>query len=277
MRQFLKYEFKNNWKSFLFSYLITIAAFVILSLFILIEKTNISSSEFAVIVFMNLMLLVGGAMIMGVVLFTINLVRSFYNSIYSDEGYLTLSIPKGTHSLFLSKIISNFVWVIGILISILIGVILLNICGQESINVLFETLYELLDFATGEAYIVPFRVLSVVAIIALSFVLMLLSFTLINMGGVRKAKLVLGLVIYMGLLYALSVLNIFTSYLSFGFAVNFDGEIVFALGRAGSKLFYEFGAVQYVFNATNFIINVGLTIGLYFLTVHLFENRLDME
>ena len=36
MRQFLKYEFKNNWKQFLLSYVLIIASFLLLSIFIMI-------------------------------------------------------------------------------------------------------------------------------------------------------------------------------------------------------------------------------------------------
>ena len=277
MRQFLKYELKNNWKSFLFTYLVIIGAFILLSIFILIEKSNIESSEFGIILFINLMFLVGGAMIMGAILFSINLVKSFYNSIYSDEGYLTLSFPKTTHSLLLSKIIINFLWVIGLFISVIIGIIIVGIVGSGSVNSLFDALYDIINYAENSLYLLPFNILSGLIAIALSFVLMLLSFTLINMGGIKKAKLILGLLIYMGLIYALSVSKIFTGYLSFGLAISSESEIIFAFGRVGSDIFRSFGADSYALNITNLIINIGLTLGLYFLTVNLFENKLEME
>ena len=240
MRQFLKYELKNNWKSFLFTYLVIIGAFILLSIFILIEKSNIESSEFGIILFMNLIFLVGGAMIMGAILFSINLVKSFYNSIYSDEGYLTLSFPKTTHSLLLSKIIINFLWVIGLFVSVIIGIIIVGIVGSGSVNSLFDALYDIINYAENSLYLLPFHILSGLIAIALSFVLMLLSFTLINMGGIKKAKLVLGLLIYMGLIYALSVTKIFTGYLSFGLAISSESEIIFAFGRVGSDIFTYF-------------------------------------
>lgn len=277
MRQFLKYELKNNWKSFLFTYLVIIGAFILLSIFILIEKSNIESSEFGIILFMNLMFLVGGAMIMGAILFFINLVKSFYNSIYSDEGYLTLSFPKTTHSLLLSKIIINFLWVIGLFVSVIIGIIIVGIVGSGSVNSLFDALYDIINYAENSLYLLPFNILSGLIAIALSFVLMLLSFTLINMGGIKKAKLVLGLLIYMGLIYSLSVSKIFTGYLSFGLAISSESEIIFAFGRVGSDIFRSFGADSYALNITDLIINIGLTLGLYFLTVNLFENKLEME
>lgn len=277
MRQFLKYELKNNWKSFLFTYLVIIGAFILLSIFILIEKSNIESSEFGIILFINLMFLVGGAMIMGAILFSINLVKSFYNSIYSDEGYLTLSFPKTTHSLLLSKIIINFLWVIGLFVSVIIGIIIVGIVGSGSVNSLFDALYDIINYAENSLYLLPFNILSGLIAIALSFVLMLLSFTLINMGGIKKAKLVLGLLIYMGLIYALSVSKIFTGYLSFGLAISSESEIIFAFGRVGSDIFRSFGADSYALNITDLIINIGLTLGLYFLTVNLFENKLEME
>ena len=47
--------------------------------------------------------------------------------------------------------------------------------------------------------------------------------------------------------------------------------------RVGSDIFRSFGADSYALNITDLIINIGLTLGLYFLTVNLFENKLEME
>ena len=70
--------------------------------------------------------------VVGAVFFVINLIRSFYNSIFSDEGYLTLSFPKTTDSLLISKIIANFVWVISFVISFIIGLTIFVINKAEN-------------------------------------------------------------------------------------------------------------------------------------------------
>lgn len=278
MRQFLKYEFKNNWKAFVLTYLIVITSFFILSVFILLNKLNIDYSTLIALIYTNILLLVGGSMILGVILFSINLVKSFYNSIYSDEGYLTLSFPRSCHELFLSKIISNLVWILGLVVSIVIGTILTSLSGDGSVSSMFESLFELLHiFAIDYLPALPFQIMNILTSIILSYVLLLLSFTLVNLGGTRKGKMILGLVIFMGFTYALVVLNMFTRYLSCGLAVNYDGNLVFAFGAIETDLFASFGCVTYAFNITKFMINLSLAIGLYILNAYLFAKKLDIE
>ena len=87
---------------------------------------------------------------------------------------------------------------------------------------MFESLFELLHiFAIDYLPALPFQIINILTSIILSYVLLLLSFTLVNLGGTRKGKMILGLVIFMGFTYALVVLNMFTRYLSCGLAVSY--------------------------------------------------------
>jgi len=144
MRQFLKYEFKNNWKSFLFSYALIIGSFLLLSIFIISVKEVLNATRLMVILYSNFILLTVGAMIASIVLFVINIVKSMYNSIFTDEGYLTLSFPKSTDSLIISKFISYLVW--GLLYCIAIGIgvgfmyISLYVLFGQPVNELFDTI-----------------------------------------------------------------------------------------------------------------------------------------
>ena len=82
MRQFLKYEFKNNWKQFLLSYVLIIASFLLLSIFIMIVKDVATPTKFMTILYTNLGLLIGGAMIASAALFITKFIKSMYNSKY---------------------------------------------------------------------------------------------------------------------------------------------------------------------------------------------------
>jgi len=277
MRQFLKYELKNNWKTFIINYSLVLFSFISLAIFILVNKLDIDYSTFTFILYANILLFVGGSMILGAILFSINLVKSFYNSIYSDEGYLTLSFPKSCHVLFIAKIVSNLIWVFGFIVSIVIGVTIVTLSGDGSVSTLFESLFEIINFDYNNIIMTPYALISLLSSILLSYVLLLLSFTLVNLGGTRKGKMILGLVIFMGLSYAMTVLKMFTRYLSCGLAINYDGKLVFAFGAVGSDLFNQFNCLTYTFNITKFILNISLTIGFYILNTFLFNKKLEME
>ena len=77
MRQFLKYELKNNWKTFIINYSLVLFSFISLAIFILVNKLDIDYSTFTFILYANILLFVGGSMILGAILFSINLVQCF--------------------------------------------------------------------------------------------------------------------------------------------------------------------------------------------------------
>lgn len=277
MRQFLKYELKGNWKSFLISYLLVIISFVLLSAFILFAKLRIDATSLAFAIYGSMLALVGGSMMLSCITFSVNLVKSFYRSIYSNEGYLTLTFPVSPHSLFISKIIANFIFVIGLFLSIGVGCVFMYFSTQGAVNNLFNSLIAIINNLKEYIYLLPFKIFNIFVLILLCFVLLMFSFTLVNLGGARKGKLFFGLLLYMAFLYVLLFSQIFLRYISCGLAFNEAGKIIFAFGARGTEIFSSFGAVSYAFNFTNFVINLGLTIGLYILNIKLFDKKLEIN
>ena len=283
MRQFLKYEFKNNWKQFLTSYILIIASFLVLSIFILIVKDAKEPTMFMTILYANFMLLIGGAMIASAALFVSNFIKSMYNSIFTDEGYLTLSFPKSTDSLIISKIIANIIWAALYSIATCIGFTImylsLMILFGEPINIMFEELYQLLlslelDLPWG---VIPLVLLQGFVDMILGYVLLLLSFAIINTGITKKGKVGLGILLFFGLMFALRMVTTFTSFISFGFAYDVNGQLVFAGGGAITDGFIASEIVAYVFNFMKFFISCGCMVGGYFLTKKIIQNHLELE
>lgn len=281
MRQFLKYEFKNNWKSFLLSYLLIIGSFLILSIFIMFVKDVVNTTPFMSILYSNLVILTVGAMIASVVLFIINIVKSMYNSIFTDEGYLTLSFPKSTDSLIISKFIANVVWELLYGVAVGIGIVFLYVSlfvafGQP-VNDLFvelQLLFANLDLSFG---IVVFSIINLIVEAILGFILLFLAFCVVNTGIAKKGKVIIGILLYSGFSYALSLIDSIASTISFGFAVDGSGGLVFAYGAIYSESFLNSNAIMYVFDFTSFLINVGLIIGLYIACRKILRNHLELE
>ena len=277
MRQFLKYEFKFNWKQFVFSFSLIILSFILMTIFALFVKNIEDPGPILGIVYSNIVILIGGSMGVGAVFFVINLIRSFYNSIFSDEGYLTLSFPKTTDSLLVSKIIANFIWVISFVISFVIGLTILYFGLGGTTNVLFEMFTFIFDLFEGYYITVPFHIINGIVDILASFVMLLLAFSIINVGNIRRAKVFLGILFFVIMSYCLSLLDTISSFLAFGFAINEMGELVFTYGSAFGNIFLDSGATAYLFNFTTFIIHIGVVIGGYILLRHLIKNKLEME
>lgn len=277
MLRFLKHEIKNNWKSFLFTYGLIVAAFFILMIFILCVKNADEPSVFVAILYSNIVIIIAGSMVVSLVLFIINIIRSMYNSIFTDEGYLTLSFPESPDALLISKILSNIIWALLYLLSVGIGISFLFLVSGNIAGDLFEGILGLISYVDGALLTIPFTILESCVGLILSFVILMFSFTLINIGIVRKAKVFLGIIVYFVIMYALATLQMLTGFLSFGLAIDINGDLIFAYGSPLTETFYQNGAMTYVFDITTFIINIGLIIGLYILTRYLFKKHLELE
>lgn len=276
MRQFLKYEFKRNYKSFIFSYFLILVSFIFISIFSLCVKNITNISNILVIIYTNLCLLVFGANGVAIVLFIINLIKSFYNNIFTDEGYLTLSFPKTTDELLLSKVIANFIWVVLLGCSFCVGIIIQLLCIGDNKNKLFEIFTSVVEtFSSNESIL--FSIINSSINIILIFLLLLLSFTLINLGNLKKGKLFLGLLIFSGISYVYNIIEALFGLFGFGIAIDGNDNLMFAFGSELSSDFINSGAVSYVFSIPEFILQVGVIILTYFLTRYLLKNKIEIE
>lgn len=276
MRQFLKYEFKRNYKSFILSYLLVLISFIIMSIFALFVKNISDVNQIMIIIYSNIIFIILGSIGTAIVLFIINLIKSFYISIFSDEGYLTLSFPKTTDSLLLSKIIANLFWIIMLFITFVIGFLILNISLTGSLNDLFVFFTDLLS-KYNNLIAFPFYIINGLINNVMIFVLLLLSFTLINLGNLKKAKILLGILIFIGINYILNTCDIFSDLISFGIAIDADNNILFIFGRITSDSYNYNNIVSYLFNIPEFIFDIGVILGGYILTRYLINNKIEIE
>lgn len=276
MRQFLKYEFKRNYKSFILSYLLVLISFIIMSIFALFVKNIIDVNQIMIIIYSNIIFIILGSIGTAIVLFIINLIKSFYISIFSDEGYLTLSFPKTTDSLLLSKIIANLFWIVMLFITFVIGFLILNISITGSLNDLFVFFTDLLS-EYNNLIAFPFYIINGLINYVMIFVLLLLSFSLINLGNLKKAKILLGILIFIGINYILNTCDIFIDLISFGIAIDADNNILFVFGRITSDSYNSNNIVSYLFNIPEFIFDIGVILGGYILTRYLINNKIEIE
>ena len=281
MRQYLKYEFKNNWKNFLLSYILIIAAFIILSIFILSIKHITQVNRVVTIIYSSIGVMLNGAMLASIVLFIINFVKSIYNSIFTDEGYLTLSFPKSLDSLIISKFIANIIWLMLYFVSVIIGVVLLYLSIFEIFglpaNELLESIIAIFDFFEAPVLLYICLLINFIVGCVLNFILLFLSFTIINTGIAKSGKIVLGILLFVGLSYALSLCKSILSFASFGFILNDYNQLEFAFGEGTVNIFTDLFFNGYVMNFTILIFEIGLIVGGYILIKYLMKNHLELE
>jgi len=156
----------------------------------------------------------------------------FYKNFFSDEGYLTFTLPVKRSTLFNSKLVNAFIFNTGTLIVFLICiVVILAICpgvnGSTALGTVLEDL-RLSFVGVGEAippdviaWLITFALLAFLLIVAMYVFSTLLMFCCIIFGSimVKKLKLLMAIGLYYAVNLAIEVLTLILSTLM-SFTVN---------------------------------------------------------
>lgn len=146
----------------------------------------------------------------------LSLVR-FYKHFYTDEGYLTFTLPVRRRTLFLSKIVNASIFNAMYFLLMVFSVSAALVCALPSdiLADFFSAFGKMLDgLKLLGAWNVVYFVEWIALFVAIDLFATLLLYLCVTIGAlvVRKAKLVVGLAIYYGVNTAISsVLQILTS------------------------------------------------------------------
>lgn len=194
---------------------------------------------------------------------TIWVVCRYYQSLFTDEGFLTFTLPAPVSSILTSKIISGFTVILaGGLISYL-SFSLYFLVGLGNYDELFVALHDLLrglshtlvDFGKP-VEIVTLTVVSILAGQFLSLNTVLLSFTLSGLKA-NKHKVLVGILIYVGISSAVGTVQSIASA-----AFDFAGEIT--------------ASVTVSFLLLYIALSLGLGVALYLVNRRMLNRQLDL-
>lgn len=201
----------------------------------------------------------------------------FYRTMYTDEGYLTHTLPATKHQLLVSKILVSGIWEIIILAMTYLSLAALVLSAVmtvmpdgytlkeflEQIGNGFGMLRELLEEEFGLNFLVYKIMLLVVTLIG-PFVSMTTIFGAISMGQLfTKHRVMMAIVSYIGI----SVLNgILGSIVD-----SIAGSAIFRAGNA------DFGAYFDVSMWQGIIVNLLIGVAMYFVSHFVTTKKLNME
>ena len=217
------------------------------------------------------------SLLSSVVLFIISLVKSLYNNIFTDEGYLSLTIPKSLDTLLISKFIAYFCWLFVYSIACFLGVLLISFSLETTVNDLFDDISIVFELLRGRDKEIFFKLIEIFISSVLSLVMLVLTFACVNTGVFKKAKVICGILIFLFLEYAISIITLIFERLSFGIGLDANQHLKFVYGSVYSPSFIEAGVSSYAMNFTTVIINLGLIFGFYFLIKYIIKNHLELE
>ena len=278
----LKHEWKANWRLLsILSLAVIIAAVVgILALRVMVNYGDQLSESNS---FLNLLLLPLGLLVFvsflalvvyaAAVLFV--LLFRFYKNKFTDEGYLTFTLPVTNHQIFLSSAVNMLIWsVISVVLAILLFVVMILIGTSTSGFINMELIRDLQSIKAflpemAEAYSEilgdSYGILTLISILISPVYNVVLAMTCITLGAVlaKKHKILASIGIYYG---SNTILGIISSVITTVPSLMFIGND----GLASSDLYFTLTMVAQL------VIYAAVIVGGYFLSTKLMKNKLNL-
>lgn len=206
----------------------------------------------------------------------VNLFR-FYKSKFTDEGYLTFTLPVSAGQLFLSSLVNILFWLVVSALVLLAAASMILFIGAAvplkehswEIRVVLESVLGIWEEETAnEPGYRLFAVLQSLSGVVTAVYTVVLLMTSIVIGCVLAKKH--------------KILATIGTYYVTNFAVGIAESILgvaymIVLGISGE--FYDLQSSAMVLNVTlalSMVLRIGLCIGSYFLSVHLMKNKLNL-
>lgn len=206
---------------------------------------------------------------------TILLIYRFYKRHFSDEGYLTFTLPVSTHQLLFSSGVCMLIWQIISQIVFFIGYAMIYgafFVGMGSAtgltaaewNIVWESMSELMSemFLHGSTWLyIPLYIFAMITSSLSSIVLPMTSFT-IGATLSKKHKLLVGIGIYVAMNMVITTATSFVSVFSI------FSDMAISVSTAMPSM--------YITLLVTGLMGLAITVGGYFLTHHLMTKKLNL-
>lgn len=242
MLKLLKYEMIQTYRQ----YLLTFGIFLVLCILAPLLPDFISGILSTLVIFA----------FMGIsVAILVNVINNFNRSMYKRPGYLTLTLPVSTEKLIGAKFIGSLIWVFVSSIILSIGImVLMFLVGDIRIDSIFQVVKELFSIIGDNFGYVMISLLEMVAMTSSMILSFYATITLTKTKYIPKHKTVVGIILYVVVLFAGSSLFVWPPISSF-----------FAGLDANSGQWFMI------------VFNLILAVGFYFLTVYLIDHKIEVE
>lgn len=259
----IKYDIKATARYFIPLYLalggITLVNKLSLEIFSRTNSSRLAGAIMITLMFLYIMILIGGVFLNYAILTT-----HFFKNLTGDEGYLTFTLPVKTHTIINGKLITAFLWsLISSIITFLSVLILMS--GHGILSEIFGNMTEIMnriyDYIPKENFI-TFSALMILSIIIGIFKSILMLYVSIALGQFFGKYKILGCIIsYFGLYFLSQIVGFFVTF-STGLFRNLDFD--------GFKIL---NTVTFV----SLLVTIITTVIYYFLTVYIFDKKLNLE
>lgn len=260
LRKLIKNEFKENYKEMFILFGISLIAFSLVGVFIRFDIEQLWG--------ILLIPAIGSIYCIFIFIF-ININRSFNKKLFSKEGYLTFSLPVKPGQLLFSKYLSNIIWIFASLFVVIIDIVfLLLFAGSAGLDFLEIDLQYAWFYLLAILYYFVFVVLYL--ILFLTAVLLILC--ILNVGKIKKHKILLGILIFYGLSTAFSFCVRLFNFIPFD--IRFSDHHVYIVDV--EFRFFEYGLFDFSVLNNMVFISICIVAGIFIIR-HLIEKKIELE
>ena len=278
----LKHEWKANWglMSVLALAVIGVALVGTIALRVLVNYGDMISESDSVLVLLlfplGMLVFVSFlALMIYAVAVSFVMIFRFYKNKFTDEGYLTFTLPVKTNQIFLSSALNMLIWMVISVVLVAVLAVVMILCGTATDGIInmdiingfkeMDFIWQELSLIYGEIMGEGFGVLSVITMLVSPIYSVVLSMTCITLGAVvaKKHKILAAIGISYGASMILSIISSVVtsvpSLLFIGDTSMESSDLYFTLTMVGQLLIY-----------------LGVIVGGYFLSTHLMKHKLNL-
>ena len=264
----MKHEIKNTWIEVVaINAALLVATLILQALFLIDAESYFGGLVVGVFWFIT----VAGYFISAAVL-VINVVKSFNKRMFSDEGYLSLTLPVSIDALIISKVLVNLMW---ILISIINYILCFVLMFDALAGGIFGYIVDILKVLFNNPLFTLIHIFWFLLNSIMVIMILLFTLSLLHIGKVQKLRLLAGLGIFFGVNIIVNIIEGIVNYIPIGI-VNDNGFLSFEVLDSSAKLNYGNGVLFTGLTLNSIIGYIAIIVGLFFLTRNLIKNKLEL-
>ena len=264
----MKYAIKDSWKGILIGNGSFIVGTLILSLLVRVLSATFITSAFGGFLITSLFLAVAFIFVAGVFLVIANLIKTLYQKLFTNEGYLTFTLPVTTDELIFSRILTNLLWATTTTIATIVSVLLGALIMADKIQ-LVDIFYLAVNLLGDNIGVLIAQVVMWLVTYVINVLIILFSLAISRSSMKEKGRNAVAILLAILISYGVSLISQATDFIGIGWAIAPSGEFVFSVLHSNNGL-------AYIFNITKFLFDCGIAVGLYFATRHMLSNKLEL-
>ena len=199
------------------------------------------------------------ALFVSIVFLVTIVIRTLYLGLFSQEGYLTLSLPVSIDAILISKILISALWILISIFVVLLWLIFIAFAINDASYVIQQFLLLISNYSFLE--IIRILLLGIVLLIK-PITLLLLVLSILHIGKIVRFRKLIGILLFMIILFIETIaVNVLYLYID----SNMINYMVFVRSLVDSISYY-----------INFFANLFVILIYYFVSRYLIKNKLEI-